>query len=851
MKLRVEMMSENSNIVFLSNVYPINETPYKDKKFMSHVYDHDKLKEINRKYNVGFSNVPLSDFQLEIIKQLPVCAYSHNDPCWGLIKNANSESWMCKCVNKDCHLFPKCRSDFQISEYNNFSPLLNNTSRDYNYIGCTEDGIQYYSVKLDSDSVEYKPDEFDSFKQKKPSEPIPEEIQETPNIDIVQVLRQEIEDQCTRIEAEISEEPEYLHQEKYESENIHMADEFPENIFAKFETVEQKDIIEASPDETIFVDAGPGTGKTYTLINKINYMVSELEVNPEGIQVLSFTNAAVNEIKSRLEELVNSGNGSRGLRNVDIRTFHSFAWCLIGQANEVYAEQGWEPIALQNMNYEQSINHATLIFEKYPDVVTDLGWEHFIVDEVQDLTDSKARLVLAIVDACLKARIGVTVLGDACQSIYDNLPSNEIEPINSTKFYKRLYKLLYNKSKFLCLNANYRQSDGLIQLTQGFREAILLDDIQKTMESVRKMNADIPNLNKSRDSISIDDIETIRKNKDICFLCRNNGQTLKLSTSFRKRGIPHALNIDDTKENIAPWVGLVFYDYFEPIITFEEFTQRYSLIPDRFKEYSAQDIWNRIQDLMYSQNDFFEVEEILEAIRTCKIDDPVFRLYRNNNYVIVSTIHRAKGREYENVITDISFVYDLAHNEKDLSEYKTLYVAVTRPKRNLFTAELSKNSEIKKKPIYKTGRKRWCQFTYQKLSHFEFVFDTDVNKTSFLINSELPFILSNICQGDEIKLVRRLSEGKISYDIVHSKNDVETVIGKTTNEFVEDLSALIKPNFPVDMPASIENLYVTSVYSYIASKDMQDNENITTSSKKKVWNWVDFCGLGHLKYDTY
>ena len=58
-----------------------------------------------------------------------------------------------------------------------------------------------------------------------------------------------------------------------------------------------------------------------------------------------------------------------------------------------------EPIALQNMNYEQSINHATPL--ENIDVVTDLGWEHFIVDEVQDLTDSKARLVLAIVDACL------------------------------------------------------------------------------------------------------------------------------------------------------------------------------------------------------------------------------------------------------------------------------------------------------------------------------------------------------------------------------------------------------------------------------------------------------------------
>ena len=41
-----------------------------------------------------------------------------------------------------------------------------------------------------------------------------------------------------------------------------------------------KDIIEASPDETIFVDANREQENLY-LINKINYMVSELEVNPK------------------------------------------------------------------------------------------------------------------------------------------------------------------------------------------------------------------------------------------------------------------------------------------------------------------------------------------------------------------------------------------------------------------------------------------------------------------------------------------------------------------------------------------------------------------------------------------
>ena len=104
------------------------------------------------------------------------------------------------------------------------------------------------------------------------------------------------------------------------------------NIYNAFLSAEQEDIIQADPSERIFVNAGPGTGKTYTLIEKINYMVQWKGVEPESIQVLCFTNAAVEEVKDRLARFVDEG-GTRSLINVDVRTFHSFAWWLINQAN--------------------------------------------------------------------------------------------------------------------------------------------------------------------------------------------------------------------------------------------------------------------------------------------------------------------------------------------------------------------------------------------------------------------------------------------------------------------------------------------------------------------------------------
>ena len=50
--------------------------------------------------------------------------------------------------------------------------------------------------------------------------------------------------------------------------------------------------------------AGPGTGKTYTIIQRIKSMI-ERKINPEKILCLTFSDAATNEMRTRLEKELN------------------------------------------------------------------------------------------------------------------------------------------------------------------------------------------------------------------------------------------------------------------------------------------------------------------------------------------------------------------------------------------------------------------------------------------------------------------------------------------------------------------------------------------------------------------
>lgn len=66
------------------------------------------------------------------------------------------------------------------------------------------------------------------------------------------------------------------------------------------------------------VNAGPGTGKTATLVRRVEYLLDDLDASPESILVLTFSNDAAEELIERIERKFGTETAAR----IDVNTFH-------------------------------------------------------------------------------------------------------------------------------------------------------------------------------------------------------------------------------------------------------------------------------------------------------------------------------------------------------------------------------------------------------------------------------------------------------------------------------------------------------------------------------------------------
>ena len=99
---------------------------------------------------------------------------------------------------------------------------------------------------------------------------------------------------------------------------------------------EQRLAVEAE-EAVVMVVAGPGTGKTATLVSRIAYLIEEKKVRPRDITAVTFTNQAAAEMRDRLEKRL----GKRAVRPMTIGTFHAICLAqetLAGQAPALVGE---------------------------------------------------------------------------------------------------------------------------------------------------------------------------------------------------------------------------------------------------------------------------------------------------------------------------------------------------------------------------------------------------------------------------------------------------------------------------------------------------------------------------------
>ncbi|MDE7287731.1 MAG: ATP-dependent helicase [Lachnospiraceae bacterium] len=75
--------------------------------------------------------------------------------------------------------------------------------------------------------------------------------------------------------------------------------------------------------------AGPGSGKTYTIIQRILYLIRHHQIRPDRILVITYTKAAAAEMKERYEK--ESANDQKYIGNVHFGTFHSICYHILRQ----------------------------------------------------------------------------------------------------------------------------------------------------------------------------------------------------------------------------------------------------------------------------------------------------------------------------------------------------------------------------------------------------------------------------------------------------------------------------------------------------------------------------------------
>ena len=78
------------------------------------------------------------------------------------------------------------------------------------------------------------------------------------------------------------------------------------------------------PLAPLMIIAGAGTGKTFTLENRIIYMIQHYGVKPDSILTITYTEKAAKELKSRLHEKI-----GQKVHPMFVGTFHSFCYKLM------------------------------------------------------------------------------------------------------------------------------------------------------------------------------------------------------------------------------------------------------------------------------------------------------------------------------------------------------------------------------------------------------------------------------------------------------------------------------------------------------------------------------------------
>ena len=418
----------------------------------------------------------------------------------------------------------------------------------------------------------------------------------------------------------------------------------------------QMDIISDKGSRCIVVAAGPGSGKTRVLVHKLASLLLLEDVKHEQLLMLTFSRAAATEFKQRLMELI--GNAAHF---VEIKTFHSYCFDLLGRIG----------------NLEDSKNVVSKAAEMICQGEVEpnkIGKTVLVIDEAQDMGAEEHALVKALMTNNEEMR--VIAVGDDDQNIYEFRGSDS----------GYMYRLAQESgSTFVEMTENYRSARQPVDFANGF-----LKNIHKRIKSIpiismRKEKGWVEVIRYQSEYMYQPLVENLLQHRDkgtSCVLTQTNEEAVILMALLRKHGINSKL--------IQSMDGLRFWNMAEMRYFLRYINKRIKtpLITEELWEeakHNTFSTYDRSLSLMYVKRcvELFEqtnktkyFSDFKEFVFESSVED---FCDTSRADVVVSTIHKAKGREFDDVYMFISDNY-----VKDAHLMRRYYVGITRAKNRLF-----------------------------------------------------------------------------------------------------------------------------------------------------------------------
>lgn len=418
----------------------------------------------------------------------------------------------------------------------------------------------------------------------------------------------------------------------------------------------QRRIIDDKVSRYIVIAAGPGSGKTKVLVHKLASLLLMEDVKHEQLLMVTFSRAAATEFKKRLVELI--GNAANF---IDIKTFHSYCFDLLGKVGTI--------------DRADKIIKTTIDKIRKNEVEPNrIAKTVLVIDEAQDMDEEEFELIKVLMEKNEEMR--VIAVGDDDQNIYEWRGADS----------KHLLSFITEKqaSKYELIT-NYRSKSNLVSFANQFVKTIKERLKEISIEAKQPDNGKIKIVHYKNGNLItplIDDILSTGLAGTTCILTHKNEEAFRIAGLLTKHG--HQAKLIQSNDSFSLY-NLAEVRYFLDalklddevfIISDDVWGNAKRKLIDRYKLSSKFEICNNLIIDFEGTNTKKKYKSDFEVfIRESKLEDFIST---NGETIFVSTIHKAKGREFDNLFLLLEN-FDATKDDKK----RQLYVAMTRAKQNL------------------------------------------------------------------------------------------------------------------------------------------------------------------------